>query len=321
MQQTRIEQGRSYYIKFITKYPTVKHLADASLDDIMKQWEGLGYYTRARNLHKAAQYISDHLQGIFPVDYNSLIKLPGVGPYSAAAISSFAYGHHHVVVDGNVKRLIARFEGITTSIDDASTHEQIRNIAEHYMKPVDAAEFNQAIMNFGALICKPRPLCNICPLAKKCFAYQHQLVSSLPVRTKKNPNKLRFFHFLFVFHNNKLLLKRQEEKDIWKGLYAPLRIESKSTRAPSATQINELLKSVIGHARAQHAGKSEVYRQLLSHQTIAGRYHLINLSLAPGKLTEPFVWLSWKDIARVGKPRMIVEMLADTSAKKTKHTN
>ena len=122
MQQTRIEQGTSYYLRFINKYPTVFHLADASLDEVMSMWEGLGYYTRARNLHKAARYIVENLEGKFPDSYDGLLALPGIGPYSAAAISSFAFGKRHVVVDGNVKRLISRYAGITESIDEPSTH-------------------------------------------------------------------------------------------------------------------------------------------------------------------------------------------------------
>lgn len=314
MQQTRIEQGTAYYLKFIEEYPSVADLAEAPLNEIMKLWEGLGYYTRARNLHKAAQHITQHLNGLFPDDYESLITLPGIGPYSAAAISSFAYGHAHAVVDGNVKRLIARFAGVTTSIDDATTHNQIRMIAEKYMKRADPALFNQAIMNFGALVCKPKPLCPVCPLAKKCFALKHDMVLSLPVRTKKKPNRLRFFHFLLVYYNNKLLLQRREANDIWKGLYAPLLIESKATRAPSLSQIKEMLLHVVGHVDIRRGTSSQEFQQLLSHQTISGRYHEIQLLQKPNKLDDPYMWVTRKTIQDVGKPRMIVDMLAQVTA-------
>ena len=313
MQQTRIEQGTSYYLKFMEKYPSVEDLAMASIDEVMRLWEGLGYYTRARNLHKAAQHIVGDLEGKFPVDYEALIALPGVGPYSASAIASFAYGHPHAVVDGNVKRLIARFEGIATSIDETATHQQIGIVAEKYMKHADPAVFNQAIMNFGALICRPKPLCRICPLANKCYAFQHGIVDLLPVRKKKKPNTLRFFHFLLVYHDNRLLLARREHNDIWKGLYAPLLIESKSSRTPNASQIKDLLLTTIGHARMKRTASSDEFQQMLSHQTITGRYHVIQLLQEPNKLTDSFIWVTAKTIHSIGKPRMVVDMLERAS--------
>ena len=197
MQQTRIDQGTDYYLRFIHHFPTVQSLSAASLDEVMRMWQGLGYYTRARNLHKAARYVVGSLNGCIPDTYDGLLALPGIGPYSAAAISSFAFGRRRAVVDGNVKRAIARFAGIHDPVDDASTYDQIRDIATSFMKGVSPGAFNQATMNFGALVCKPKgALCDSCPLSLKCYAFQHNMVESLPVRSKKKMNTLRHFHFI-----------------------------------------------------------------------------------------------------------------------------
>ena len=211
MQQTRIEQGAPYYLRFIARFPTVQSLAAAPVDDVLHSWQGLGYYTRARNIHKAAQHIVSTYNGVFPKTYDDLLSLPGIGPYSAAAIASFAYGLRFPVVDGNVKRVIARFAGITESIDDNRVHEKIKMIAADFMKGVSPGAFNQAIMNFGAIICKPGvALCDICPLSKMCFAFHHEMVESLPVRSKKKSNTLRHFHFLVLHYNGKMLLQRRD---------------------------------------------------------------------------------------------------------------
>jgi len=309
MQQTRIEQGTSYYLRFIKKYPNVLLLADAPLDEVMQMWEGLGYYTRARNLHKAAKYVVETLDGKFPESYEDLLSLPGIGPYSAAAISSFAFGNRHVVVDGNVKRLIARYAGITESIDEPATHERIRRIAFDLMKDALPEVFNQAIMNFGAMICKPKPLCHVCPLNTKCYAYKNGLVSLLPVRSKKKANRIRYFHFIILHYQGKMLLQRREKKDIWKGLFTPLLIEQKSKRAPTKSVISNLLLNIIGHDNFEHVESSEPVQQLLTHQTIIGRYHHIRILGRPETLAESFVWVDEKNINDYGKPKMIMQMV------------
>lgn len=186
MQQTRIGQGASYYQKFILQFPTVTALADASLEDLMQVWEGLGYYSRVRNLHKAAKTIVEIHGGVFPETYAALLSLPGVGPYSAAAISSFAFNQRHPVIDGNVKRLLSRFEGVTESIDAPASLPILRQHAWKHIRDVDPATFNQAIMNYGAMMCRPKnPLCSTCELASKCYAYRNGLVEMLPVRNEK----------------------------------------------------------------------------------------------------------------------------------------
>jgi len=310
MQQTRIDQGADYYLRFVKFFPTLQSLSAASIDEVMRLWQGLGYYTRARNLHKAARYVVQNLDGRFPDTYDGLLALPGIGPYSAAAISSFAFGRRHVVVDGNVKRVVARFSGIYNSIDAAATFEQIREVATGFMKGVPPGLFNQAIMNFGALVCRPkRALCDSCPLSKKCYAFQHKMVGALPFRSMKKINKLRYFHFVVFHYRGKILLQRREGKDIWRGLYVPPLLERNSARIPSMAQIHSFFRKVIGHTNIEFVKSSSTIRQLLTHQTIIGRFLHVKLLSPPICLSEDYVWVSDITIHNYGKPKMIVQML------------
>jgi len=309
MQQTRIEQGAPYYLKFVNRFPTVRSLADAPLDEVLRYWQGLGYYTRARNIHKAALYITHQLGGVFPNSHKGLLALPGIGPYSAAAISSFAFGLSYPVVDGNVKRIIARFSGITSSIDDASVHEQIRSITSGLMKGVSPGAFNQAIMNFGALVCKPvNPGCNTCPLSRKCYALQNGMVTTLPVRSKKKPVVIRHFHFIVISWRGKVLLQRRDAKDIWQGLYTPPTMERKDTRSPSIKQFESVVERITGLSGIEIIQSSPAQQQLLSHQAIVGRFHFIRLLSPPHTVENPFVWVTKKSMDDYARPKMIVHM-------------
>jgi A/G-specific adenine glycosylase len=314
MQQTRVEQGMDYYLKFIRLFPTVQSLASASLDEVMRHWQGLGYYTRARNLHKAAKYIGEELKGNFPDTYEGLLSLPGIGPYSAAAIASFAFGKKHVVVDGNVKRVIARFAGIKDPVADKRTHDRIHAIASESLNGNSPALFNQAIMNFGALMCKPSgALCTGCPLSKKCYAYQHDLVSSIPFRIKKKENRIRYFHFVIFHQGQKIFLQLRDDMDIWKGLYAPPVIETKSARRPSVAKINTLITNDIEENTVLIS--SSTHKQILSHQTIIGRFHHIQIP-AGNKLDVPGKWVTKRTIQHFGKPEMVtrnIEHFFDTN--------
>ncbi|MEO5905861.1 MAG: A/G-specific adenine glycosylase [Saprospiraceae bacterium] len=310
MQQTRIDQGTAYYLKFVNTFPDIFSLANASPDHIMKLWQGLGYYTRARNLHAAAQQIVGQHDGKFPDTYEALLALPGVGSYSAAAIGSFAFLLPYVVVDGNVKRVIARFAGIPDSIDNTSTTELIREIAQGYMKGSSPDVFNQAIMNFGALVCKPSsPLCELCPLSKKCFAYQNDMIDVIPVRSKKKATRFRYFHFVVLHYCNKILLQQREGKEIWEGLYAPPLIETNSKRMPSRPRMNSFLSELIGHNNFSIIGSSEIKQQMLSHQTIIGRFHHFSLNTKPVKKFQTALWVTKKTAHEVGKPKLIVGMM------------
>lgn len=313
MQQTRIEQGTPYYLKFISRFPSVRSLADASTDEVLRYWQGLGYYSRARNLHLAARKIIREYGGAFPDTYEGLLTLPGVGPYSAAAIASFAYGLAYPVVDGNVKRVIARFSGIDASIDDSTGHAAVLAESTRFIRGTDPALFNQAIMNFGALVCKPKgPLCTSCPLSKKCYAYQKDLVDQLPVRSKNKTDKARYFHFIVFHHRHKILLVRREAKDIWRGLYTPPVLETTSDRKPSTTCIRRFIQSHLGDVGFMVKASMPTVVQALSHQTIYGRFHHIHLSSPPLQLTPHGQWVTMKQFMDYAKPKMVAESLFTT---------
>jgi A/G-specific adenine glycosylase len=310
MQQTRIEQGAPYYRNFISRFPDVNVLANASLNEVLRLWEGLGYYSRARNLHNAAKAIQSLHQGTLPTSYDTLLSLPGIGNYTAAAIASFAYDLSYPVVDGNVKRLVSRFAGITDPVDSSSGIEKIYAAATQYMKDAPPADFNQAIMNFGALVCKPKPLCNICPLTSKCYALKHGVIDILPVKAKKKENKLRYLHFIVLHREMDVLFIKRSGKDVWKDMYVPPFIETASARAPATSAMQTWIEDHLGIKRAVRLHSSATSQQVLSHQTIIARFHHFEIK-SPSKKPTHAKWLSKKTVSRVAKPRIIVNALKD----------
>jgi A/G-specific adenine glycosylase len=325
MQQTRIEQGAPYYHRFISLFPSVESLAATSIDDVLFAWQGLGYYTRARNLHKAATYMVNHLHGKFPVSYDGLLDLPGIGHYSAAAIASFAYGLPYPVVDGNVKRLMSRFVGIREAIDTPATHELIRQHAATNMKGESPAVFNQAIMNFGALVCKPKnPDCPVCPLHQKCFAFQNNQVASLPAKSKMKSIRLRYFHFLVIHYRHSILFERRDQKDIWNGLFILPYLENHSARKPAEKYFAEKLLADVGHQHFQFNHSSQTSTQLLSHQTIHARFHHFAVTVKPKLATINQYWATKATVSTLAKPKIILDWLkedpfSDLGNTKTNH--
>jgi A/G-specific adenine glycosylase len=220
LQQTRVEQGLPYYNRFKNKYPTIAALANAPEDEIMKLWEGLGYYSRARNLHHTAKFITKNLNGVFPATYKGLLKLKGVGPYTAAAITSFAFGLPHAVVDGNVFRVLSRVFGIEDAIDTSSGRKKFDALAFELLDKKEAAIYNQAIIDFGATQCIPKlPDCNNCPFKKHCCAFRNDRIDILPVKLKKLKKKTRYFNYLVLNYNNQVFIRKRIKKDIWQNLY------------------------------------------------------------------------------------------------------
>ena len=227
LQQTRVEQGMDYYLRFTEAYPTVELLASADEDEVMRLWQGLGYYSRARNLHEAARQVVS--RGGFPISYAEIRTLKGVGDYTAAAIASFAYGLPHAVVDGNVYRVLSRFFGIATPIDTTAGKHQFSALAQEILPPKHAALHNQAIMDLGALICTPRsPQCAACPLADACIAHAENCPEDFPVKAKRTQVRTRFLNYIFITDGENILLHRRAKGDIWQGLYEPVLIETNS---------------------------------------------------------------------------------------------
>ncbi|HUH25231.1 MAG TPA: A/G-specific adenine glycosylase [Flavobacterium sp.] len=221
LQQTRVEQGLPYYQAFIQNFPTLKDLAFASEDDVLKLWQGLGYYSRARNLHHTAKTIYFELNDQFPTHYNEIIKLKGIGPYTAAAIASFAFKEPVGVVDGNVFRVLARYFGIYDDIATAKTRTIFQKIVNELISTEHPDLFNHAIMDLGATICLPNnnPKCLECPLQNGCFAFLHNAASQLPIKIKKITVKDRFFNFIILKNNHQIAIEQRTEKDIWQKLY------------------------------------------------------------------------------------------------------
>lgn len=221
LQQTRVAQGMPYFLSFTTAFPTVFDLAKASEEQVLKLWQGLGYYSRARNLHQTAQYIATELNGIFPVNYNDLLKLKGVGEYTAAAIASFAYNEIVPVVDGNVFRVLSRYFDINTDIAQASAKKEFTALAFELIPKDNPAIFNQAIMEFGALQCVPKnPNCSTCVFNESCAALQKNKVDQLPVKSKKLKVRNRYFNYVVASDENKnTIIQKRTSKGIWHNLY------------------------------------------------------------------------------------------------------
>lgn len=268
LQQTRVEQGLEYYNRFILTFPTIAHLAQAPEEQVFKLWEGLGYYTRCRNLIATAKYINDELGGEFPSDYDQILQLKGIGSYTAAAISSFAFDLPHAVVDGNVQRVISRYFAISTPIDSSKGRKLYHMLANALLDRQQPAIFNQAIMDFGATVCKPQqPLCSECIMATECEAYRHNLVSQLPVKEKKLIKKHRYLHYFIIESGQGVFIRKRTSKDIWQNLHEFFLIESGQEIKDPTEQLTSILGTGYSLSNEVHG-----FRQLLTHQVIHGKF-------------------------------------------------
>jgi A/G-specific adenine glycosylase len=269
LQQTRVDQGIHYFYRFIETFPDIFSLAAASEEDILKLWQGLGYYSRARNLHFTAQNIVKNYKGKFPAQHTELLKLKGIGEYTAAAIASFAFDLPCAVLDGNVFRFLSRYFGIETAIDSGHGKKQFLNIANEILDKKFPAEYNQAIMEFGALQCKPSaPDCPQCPLMGSCFAYATQKVGSLPFKSKKLKPVDRFFYYLNIHDADFLLLNKRGSADIWQGLYDFPLIETLTECVPEDLIGRPEWVNILKSGTNEILSISKKYIHKLSHQTI-----------------------------------------------------
>ncbi len=266
LQQTRVEQGLPYFNAFKKKYPSVHLLSAASQDDIMKLWQGLGYYSRARNLHHTAKHIVEKLGGVFPTNFQSLQQLKGVGAYTAAAIASFAYNEPVAVVDGNVIRILSRYFGIETPFDTTAGKKEFSAIAQQLISHKNPAAYNQAIMDYGATVCTAQnPICNNCVLSQNCFALNKNLVMLLPVRSKKLTKRERHFYYIIIHQKNHTFIHQRTANDIWKSLYEFPLIESDN---PIAKNMQQELVDLLETKDFKITHRSEVFKQQLTHQKL-----------------------------------------------------
>lgn len=314
MQQTRVAQGTPYYLKFIHAYPTITDLANAPEDDIMKLWQGLGYYSRARNLLHAAQTVRDQYNGIFPINYEEILKLKGIGKYTAAAISSFAYGLEYPVVDGNVIRVLSRYFGITEAVDSTATLKSINVLAKELITNSDPAAYNQAIMDFGALHCTPKkPKCDSCPFNAECLAYKQDLISTIPIKSKKIKKKTRHLHYLILKDETSLILKHRQEKDIWQALYDYPCIEN-NTKAPlTAEEINQFVTQHFNQNIKSIDWPSKTYKHILSHQTLFGQFYTILVETIE-KVNPPYLTICTDQQSVYAMPVLLTNHIKDQEA-------
>lgn len=268
LQQTRVDQGEKYYHAFIKNYPSVSALAKAPEEEVLRLWQGLGYYNRCRNLLATANIIDQEYHGVFPADFDTILKLKGIGEYTAAAIASFAFNQPYAVVDGNVVRVLSRVFGLTFNFFETKGKREFQVFAQTQLDKKEPGKYNQAIMDFGATICKPQqPLCHICPFIRDCYAFQHQQIDELPVKKIRKALKERSFHFFVMYSDTSVYLVKREKNDIWKGLHTMYAIESKRL----------LKKNLPDFLKEFTIEKPIICHQVLSHQKITGYFYKIKL--------------------------------------------
>ena len=309
LQQTRVEQGLPYYNTFIEAYPTVVDLANAEIDDVLKLWQGLGYYSRARNLHETAKYVANELDAEFPENYKGLLKLKGVGDYTASAIASICYDEPVAVVDGNVYRVLSRIFGIKTPINTTAGNKEFKELATQLLNRDDPATFNQALMEFGALHCKPQnPACEVCPFNDKCVALKEHQVRELPVKLKKTKVKKRYFNYLvFDIQDSKTILEQRQGKGIWNGLYQFPLVETERLVGKTVLIESEKLQELTfsNEEFSIELLNEEPVVHKLSHQHLFTRFWLINTNQVSVKPVD------LEKVARYPVPVLIENFLKD----------
>jgi len=284
LQQTRVNQGLGYYQRFIERFPTVVSLASAHEDEVLKHWQGLGYYSRARNIHKTAQYIAEVYNGKFPTQHAEILKLKGIGDYTAAAISSFAFNQPFAVLDGNVFRVLSRLFGIETPIDSTLGKKEFAELAQQLIDKKDPAHHNQAIMEFGALQCVPvQPDCAVCPLQQACKAYELDLVNVLPVKASKTKVRDRYFNYFDIEFDDQLFIQKRTAKDIWQNLYELPLIEA--DRVFELDEIPQLELFATAGVVEIDANPLTV-KHILSHQRIFARFFKVRVRVLPENLRD-----------------------------------
>lgn len=305
LQQTRAQQGLPYYLRFTEAYPTVTDLSAAGDEEVFRLWQGLGYYNRCRNMLATARYISTELKGKFPDGYEAILSLKGIGPYTAAAIASFAYGLPHAVVDGNVYRVLSRYCGIDTPIDCTEGKKEFTELANQLLDTRDSASYNQAIMDLGATVCKPTsPDCGNCPLQKKCLAYEQGLISDLPVKSKKLTIRTRYFHYILFLHNDKLWIRKRTANDIWQNLHEPYLVEDeRALNAGELAKHPQLQPFRLKSVALKFAG---TFSQRLTHRVIETHFHTCNVTQPPEVLPEDGKWVPVQELDKCAFPKTVI---------------
>ncbi len=313
LQQTRVVQGIDYYRRFIRTFPDVRSLAAAETDEVLKLWQGLGYYTRARYLHEAARHLMRYNRGKLPGSYDELLRIKGIGEYSAAAIASIAFNQPVPLVDGNVFRVIARLFMVGSQKGSTDAKRRVLKIAGEILNPEQPGLHNQAIMEFGAIQCIPKnPGCSVCILRSTCKAYRNGKVEEYPVTGKRVKIRDRFFNYLFIQMGKDTVIRKREGNDIWKGLYEFPLIETSTEIPADKLSISADWKSLFAGVQPVVLTVSESYKHLLSHQRIHARFYFITLGSFPPLLREKYLIVPVTDLHKYPVPRLIERFLDES---------
>lgn len=305
LQQTRVDQGTPYYHKFVKAFPTVNHLAKASENEVLNLWQGLGYYSRARNLHSAAKTISKEYKGKFPKSFDSIRSLKGVGDYTASAIASIAFNLPHAVVDGNVYRVLSRIYKISDPIDSGAGKKIFSFTAHEILDKKNPGEHNQALMELGSLVCLPSsPKCDQCPVTAFCLAGADKTFGAYPVKKGKTKITTRNFHYLFVTDGKKIVVRKRTQKDIWQGLYDFRLIESSGSEKEIMDEISKLNPTQIK--------KDASFMHILSHQKIQASFWHVRVKKISLKAGETLIKI--KDLDNYPMPRLLIRYLESSPA-------
>jgi A/G-specific adenine glycosylase len=307
LQQTRVEQGLKYYERFIAALPTISALAETPQEKVFKLWEGLGYYSRCRNLIATAKHIVEKEGGVFPSTYESILSLKGIGPYTAAAIASFAYNAPYAVLDGNVFRVLSRIFDEASPVDTTGGKKLFTSIAQDLLPPGKAGVYNQAIMDFGATICKPVPECHRCFFSDRCSAFQNNTQLLRPVKTKKTSVRSRWFHYIVLEYNDRVAIGRRTGKDIWQGLNDVLLIEADEP-LQKAQLLQELESTGLTPSNFTVISSGATATQRLTHQLI--HFAFLHLELRQSIDLPGMDWVSKEDLTQLAFPKTLQHFLA-----------
>jgi A/G-specific adenine glycosylase len=297
LQQTRVEQGLPYFNRFAEKYPTVTAFAAAEEDEVLRLWQGLGYYSRGRNMLKTARMVMHEYGGVFPDTYDELIKLKGIGEYTAAAISSFSANEARAVVDGNVYRVLSRYFGISEPINSTAGKKIFQTTANDFLNKKTPALHNQAVMEFGAMLCKPKnPACGICPVRLGCYAFKHNATTTLPVKLKKLNIKQRFFNYFLFADGDKVLMNKRLEGDIWANMYDLPMIETPMFLTVDELKATPACMENFG-PEFKISAVSDVKKHILTHQHLYIRF--ITLAEKPLKISPNWVFIEVENLDKL----------------------
>lgn len=309
LQQTRIDQGLPYYLKFSTVFPTVYDLASADLDQVLSLWQGLGYYSRARNMHKAAKMVVEEFHGVFPATYSELIKLPGVGDYTASAISSIVSQEANAVVDGNVFRVLSRVFDVNTPINTTLGKRQFKELAQELLDEQQPGVYNQALMDFGSVHCKAKgPLCTSCVFRESCMGYRLNKVDVLPKKQGKVKTRNRYFHYFIIKGKEGLLMYQRHQDDVWQGLFEFPVLETKEELSLEGLTQLDAFKVYFGE-RSPLLIEGNI-KHVLSHQRIFANFYMLDGEAEPG-IIEKYKWRYYNSekITKLAKHKLIFSFL------------